>query len=264
MSDVSPASWLRRSGAVRWGACFVLAVAFHGAGVAALLARWHDDNDLLANAPVITIDLAPMAVSPTQTETDLPPDKVESKEQIDPDPTPEKPIEETKVEPEPEPDPPEKVEVPPDPTPKPELAVLPPPKLEKPKEKKPKKHKMASVARNPVSAPNQAAQAAAPSPGANGNPRAVPNWMSELSAQLERHKRYPSDGAGSSGVVQVAFSVDRSGGVHNTRIVRSSGSSALDQAALSLVSRASPLPPPPPERPGTHIPITVPIRYSAR
>lgn len=260
MSGTSPSFWLRHAGAVRWGACFVLALAFHGAGVAALLARWHDDNDLLANAPVITIDLAPMAVSPTDVQTDQP-DNVLSKEEVNPDPMPEKPVEEVKVEPEPEPKPPEKVEVPPDPTPKPDLAVLPPPKPEKPK---PKKQKVTSINRAPTSAENRADHAAAPSPGANGNPHAVPNWMSQLSAQLERHKRYPSDGNGNAGVVQLAFSVDRGGGVHNARVVRSSGSSALDQAALSLVARAAPLPPPPPERPGAQIAISVPIRYSTR
>lgn len=261
MSDASPSFWFRHAGAVRWGACFVLALSFHGVGAAALLARWHDNDDLLANAPVITIDLAPMAVSSTNTPTDAPPDMIESKEQIEPDPQPEKPIEETKVEPEPEPEKPPEVA----PTPKPDLAVLPPPKPEKPKEeKKPKKHKTASIARTPTSAENRADHAAAPSPGANGNPNAVPNWMSQLSAQLERHKRYPSEARGDVGVVQLAFSVDRGGGVHNARIARSSGSGALDQAALSLVARAAPLPPPPPERAGAQIAITVPIRYNTR
>jgi len=265
MSDLSPSSWFRRSGAARWGACFALALGFHGAGAAALLARWHDDNDLTANAPVITIDLAPMAVAPTTTPNDAPPDQVESKQVDTPDPKPEKPIEETKVEPEPEPEkPPEKVELPPDNSPKPELSVMPPPKPEKPKEQKKPKHKMASVARAPSSAENRADRAAAPTPGANGNPHAVPNWMSQLSAQLERHKRYPSEARGDTGVVQLAFSVDRGGGVHNARVVRSSGSGALDQAALSLVARAAPLPPPPPERPGAQIAITVPIRYNTR
>ena len=65
-------------------------------------------------------------------------------------------------------------------------------------------------------------------------------------------------------MAQLAFSVDRSGGVHNARIVRSSGSSVLDSETLSLVQRASPLPPPPPEMGGSNIAISVPIRYNAR
>ncbi|MCK9916150.1 TonB family protein [Microbacteriaceae bacterium K1510] len=257
MSDGSLSSWFRRSGAARWGACFALAIGFHGAGAAALMARWTDDNALLPNAPAIMIDLAPLAVSPTDVQTDTPPDNVQSKEEIVKDPTPEKPVEEVKAEPEPE-KPPEK-EQPPDPTPKPDLAVIPPPKVEKPKPK-PKK-KMASVSRTASSAENRADHAAAPSPGANGNPNAVPSWMSQLFSHLERYKRYPSDGGGDAGIVQLAFSIDRSGSVHGARVVRSSGSSALDHAALALLSRASPLPPPPPEKPGANISISVPIRY---
>ena len=71
---------------------------------------------------------------------------------------------------------------------------------------------------------------------------ALPNWKSALVAQIERYKRYPSQArARQSGVAPVAFSVDRSGGVHHARIVRSSGSSRLDQATLAWVERAQPL-----------------------
>jgi protein TonB len=59
----------------------------------------------------------------------------------------------------------------------------------------------------------------------------------------------------------LAFSVDRGGGVHSARIVRSSGSSVLDNETLSLVQRAQPLPPPPPEQSGV---VNVPIRYNTR
>ena len=69
---------------------------------------------------------------------------------------------------------------------------------------------------------------------------------------------------GEYGVAQLAFSVDRGGGVHNARIVRSSGSSILDRETLTLAERAQPLPPPPPEITGAQIPIVVPIRYNAR
>jgi protein TonB len=65
-------------------------------------------------------------------------------------------------------------------------------------------------------------------------------------------------------VAQLAFSVDRSGGVHHARIVRSSGSSLLDEATLALVERAAPLPAPPPEISGAQIAISVPIRYNMR
>ena len=109
--------------------------------------------------------------------------------------------------------------------------------------------------------------AAAPMAGANSqNSNALPNWKSQLVAQLERNKRYPPEAQsrGEQGIAQLAFSIDRSGGVHNARITRSSGSNALDQATLALVARAAPLPPPPPEIAGSQIPISVPIRYNMR
>lgn len=251
MSLATPRRWPE---GLRWGVCFTLALTFHAAGAAALLARWNEDSDLVANAPVIMIDLAPVPVAPEIIPTEQPPDLVQSAEAIpQPEPEPEKPV--------------EKIEIPPTPTPEPQLAMLPPPKpVEKPKEKKPKQLKR-SRASAPSVADQRAAHAAAPMPGASSrDSNALPNWKSQLVAKLERHKRYPSEAQsrGENGIVQLAFSIDRSGGVHNARIVRSSGSSVLDQATLSLVARAAPLPPPPPEVPGTQIAIVVPIRYNVR
>lgn len=238
----------------RWSACFAVALGFHAAGAAALLARWTDEPDLVASAPVIMIDLAPTPVAPEIVPTELPPDVVQSAE-AEPEP-----------EPEPEPEkPPEKIEIPPDPAPEPQLAMLPPPKPEPPKETKKPRQKKKSVARAAATADQRAERAAAPMPGAaSTDSNAVPNWKSQLVAQLERHKRYPSEAQGAQGVAQLAFSIDRRGGVHNARIVRSSGSNTLDQATLSLVQRAAPLPPPPPEVAGSQIAIVVPIRYHAR
>ena len=104
-------------------------------------------------------------------------------------------------------------------------------------------------------------------PGAaSRNADTVPNWKSQLVARLERFKRYPSaaEARGEQGVAQLAFTVDRGGGVHNARITRSSGSSLLDEATLALPMRAAPLPPPPPEISGAQIAIVVPIRYNMR
>jgi protein TonB len=267
--DVPPPQQVKRwPDATRWGLCFAVALFVHVGGAAALLAHWHDDSDLTAGAPVVMIDLAPAAVSPNATPADTPA-PVESKAQPEPDPTPEKPTEQTSVEPEPRPQKPpeEKPEIKPEPE-KSELAMLPPRRpVEKPVEKKPKpKHKQASLASAPTAAEQKAERAAAPSAGAGShNPNAVPNWKSELVARLERAKRYPPEAQsrGDHGVVRIAFSIDRSGGVHNARIVGSSGSSLLDQATLSLLSRAAPLPPPPAEM-GAQVAIVVPIRYNIR
>ena len=240
-------SFSRWPEAARWGACFALAVAFHAAGAAVLLARWTEDSDLVANAPVVLVDLAPVAVSPNITPIELPPGPQQQRA----DPEPEKPI--------------EKIVLPLDPQAEPVVAVTPPPKpIERPKEKKPKQ-KHASLPSAPSTADHQAERAAAPMPGASSrNSDAVPNWKSQLVAALERQKRYPSEARGDQGTAQLAFSVDRQGGVHNARVTRSSGSSVLDHEALALVQRAQPLPPPPPEVQGAQIPIVVPIRYNAR
>jgi periplasmic protein TonB len=233
--------------AARWGLCFALVLFFHVAGAVALMARWSGDDDLVANAPVIMIDLAPVPVAAQTQPNELPPDVVESNiAEPEPEPLQEKPL----------------IEVPQQQNA--ELPVMPPPKpVEKPKQKPKQRH--ASVASAPSTAEQKADRAAGPAPGASSrNPSALPNWKSALVAQLERHKRYPSDANGASGVSQLAFSVDRRGGVHNARIVRSSGSSALDHATLALIGRAQPLPPPPPEIQGAQIAITVPIHYSMR
>ena len=240
-------SFSRWPEAARWGACFALAVAFHAAGAAALFARWSEDSNLVAGTAVGMVDLAPVAVSPNIT-TDVAPGPLQ--QEAEPEPQPEKPI--------------EKVELPPDPQAEPVVAVTPPPKLEPPKEKKPKQ-KHASLASAPTRADQQVDRPAAPMPGLSSrNSDALPNWKTQLVAKLERSKRYPSEARGDQGIAQLAFSVDRQGGVHNARIVRSSGSSVLDHETLALVQRAQPLPPPPPEVQGAQIPISVPIRYNAR
>lgn len=250
----------RHSGeCVRWGTCFAVVAVVHAGGAMALLANWNS-NDLAANPPAIMIDLAPMAVSPTTETTDIPIGQQQAA--VEPEPTPPEPEPEPQVEPPPQTDvalePPPQVELPKPPEPKREKVV------EKPKEK-PKKKEKKKIATAPTAAPQTAEAQAAPASGAAGR-AAIMNWKSQLVSRLERSKRYPSDARsrGDQGVAYLAFTVDRSGGVHGARITRSSGSSALDSETVSLATRVSPLPPPPPEMGGGSIPIVVPIRYSIR
>jgi protein TonB len=121
---------------------------------------------------------------------------------------------------------------------------------------------MAATTTAPSPAERRAKRAAAPAPGAAAQSNALPSWRSALVARLERNKRYPSDAGGVRGVAVLAFNVDRSGGVHNARIAKSSGSPALDRETLALATRAQPLPPPPAELSGAQIPISVPLRYN--
>jgi protein TonB len=234
--------------AARWTLCFVLVLGFHVAGAAALLARWNGDADTVANAPVMMVELAPLPIAPETRPTDMPPGPQQAEAQ--PEPELEKPIEKPEVKAEPAKDA--------------ELSIAPPNPPERPKDTK-AKQKHASLASAPTTAEQKAERAAAAAPGAHShNPNALPNWKSALVARLERYKRYPPEARGEHGVAQLAFSVDRNGGVHHARILRSSGFSALDQATLALIARAQPLPPPPPEIQGAQIAIEVPIRYSTR
>jgi len=230
--------------AARWAICLALALFFHAAGAAALLARWSDNEDLVASAPVVMIELAPIAVAPETTPNDTPPDQVASR--ASEETPPEKPV--------------EKTEITPEPAIQPDLSLLPPPKpIEKPKDKQPKKKSLASA---PSAADQKAERAAAPVPGASSqNPNALPNWKSQLVAQIERHKRFSGN---DRGIVQVAFGVDRGGGIHNPRVVASSGSITLDHDAIAWLERSAPLPAPPPEMSGNMISISVPLRYNYR
>jgi protein TonB len=94
----------------------------------------------------------------------------------------------------------------------------------------------------------------------------VPTWKMHILALLERNKHYPeaAQSRRQEGVAQVFFSIDRQGRVINSRLVRSSGASTLDDEALALLRRAEPFPPPPPELPGARVDLTVPIRFNLR
>jgi len=232
--------------ALRWGLCLLLALSLHAAG-AALLLPWNEPFDEAANATVIVIELAEVPVAPNVTPTQLPPGPPQPETQAQSEP--EKQV--------------DKADIKSDLTKQAELSATPPAPIEKPKEKK-LKQRLASVASALSAADQRAERAAAHAPGtASYNSNAVPSWKSALVARLERYKRYPPNeqSRGEPRVVRLAFSVDRSGGVHQPHILRGSGSSSFDRETLTLVERAAPMPPPPPEIAGAQIPIEVPIRY---
>ena len=81
-------------------------------------------------------------------------------------------------------------------------------------------------------------------PQATGLSRA--SYVSLLSAEINRHKVYPSSAraAGVTGSVGVAFTVGPSGRVVGHAITRSSGSSALDGAVHAMMAAVHAPPPP--------------------
>ncbi len=68
--SVAPKASRRWPDATRWGLAFALALCFHAAGAAAMLARWNENNDSVANAPVIMLELAPVPVAPAIVPTE--------------------------------------------------------------------------------------------------------------------------------------------------------------------------------------------------
>lgn len=89
------------------------------------------------------------------------------------------------------------------------------------------------------------------------------NWKQTLVLHLEQHKQYPrrAKRLRHQGTPLVSFTMDRSGRVLGAKLVRSSGTDALDKEALDLVYRAMPLPLPPKEVVGETLTWTVPVRF---
>lgn len=96
----------------------------------------------------------------------------------------------------------------------------------------------------------------------SGNAR-VSNYPGKVVSKLRRSLRYPSAAKRQrlKGEVRIRFTVARNGSVSGIRIVRSSGSSVLDQAALETVRRAAPFPRIPDEAGRSSWGFTVPLAF---
>jgi protein TonB len=81
---------------------------------------------------------------------------------------------------------------------------------------------------------------------------------------LSWSKHYPeaARARGEQGTVRLALVIDRGGHVVSARVIGSSGSAILDEAALDMARRASGRPLPP--EMGASVSLTVPVRYSIR
>ena len=62
--------WRRWPEGLRWAACFTLVLGAHAAAAAVLLGHWHGQEEPIADAPVILVELAPVAVAPAVPATD--------------------------------------------------------------------------------------------------------------------------------------------------------------------------------------------------
>jgi len=143
----------------------------------------------------------------------------------------------------------------------------------KPKEEEPKITAVAatpsleSIAAEATATPSldkapEAPVSAAPALGTGESvQRSRVTWQKELAAHFDKHKRYPADRAGQSAEVIVRFVLDRSGHVLSTRVVKGSGDVSFDEAALAMLQRADPVPPPPPLVADEGLIFTLPVVF---
>ncbi len=254
----------------RWTLATVFVVAVHG-GAALAIANWPNPPSPAGEPPAaVMIELAPLPVAPEVPQQDV---AVGVQQDMSAENTPTDAKEEpVKEEPEPEVEP-VKTEPPKEPPPEPiEREVE--NEVDKVEEKKPEKKKITKPKPKPKPRRRSVSQtAAAPKPvdaaraRANAAPTSgiassmsVATWRGTMMAHLNRHKRYPAGGG--TGTASIAFTIDRSGRVLSARLIRSSGSALLDQEAVALARRASPVPAPPANMGGGSIVLSVPIRFS--
>jgi periplasmic protein TonB len=89
-------------------------------------------------------------------------------------------------------------------------------------------------------------------------------WQKELIAHLDKHKRYPAGRSEKSAEILVSFALDRKGHVLSTSIVKGSGDAAFDAAALAMVRKSDPVPPPPPLVADEGLNFTLPVIFRVK
>jgi protein TonB len=223
----------------RWVAAVGFVLAAH-AGLGALYMLSKPESGITgADVPAVMIEFAPEAAAP-ETESDLAPgpETFDSQATLQPEvkeQAAEDPVIEVPQVPVPDPDivlPPKKEEVT-------EKQDVPQPKPPKPVEEQ-VQQQVESVKQhtsNPKTE-KRAEKPVAPKAGTTAARNAIANYASILSAHLQRFKR-PAKGRGT---VVVSFTVDRGGKVVSRSVVRSSGSSSIDDEAMSMIARAQPMP----------------------
>lgn len=89
-------------------------------------------------------------------------------------------------------------------------------------------------------------------------------WQKELAAHLDKYKRYPADRTMQSAEVVVSFLLDRLGHVVSTQVVKGSGDAAFDNAAIAMLRRSDPVPPPPPLVADEGLTFTLPVIFHVK
>jgi TonB family protein len=111
----------------------------------------------------------------------------------------------------------------------------------------------------------ESARSVAPAQGTGETARRVrATWQKALVAHLDKHKRYPAERALKSAEIHVRFTLDRLGHVLSTTIEKGSGDAAFDDAAVAMVKRSDPVPPPPPLIADEGLSFTLPVIFRVK
>lgn len=251
MSASRPYRGITHRDLLRWSVCFIAVLSIHGAVAAALLRAPAEEGDTFDTTTAIEVDFTTESFQEAVARDVAP---GEEQMQTDEAPPPqEKAEQKTEEKPEPEPPLPQVKE--------PDVALETPPEQKKEEEKKEEKEK------TPNASPPLVSASATTAPTAAASRRAeLVSWKRRLALHLQRNKRYPHEAQArrEAGTARVSFVVDRHGHITSSKIVKGSGSRALDQETLELLQRAQPLPTPPADVGGTQFAFTVPILFELK
>jgi protein TonB len=236
----------------RWALAAITVVLVHAAIVVWLL-YVRELNSAGAPPAVVTLELAPLDAAPP---AETPPETTPGPPMMQADPEAVEQQQTIKVPELPSLPKPNVVLMTPKPTPKPKKIVKEVPR--------PVVKRVHEAPAPRTSAPPRAAAAAQAASAHAANPAAAAAWRSAWAAALSWAKHYPeaARARGEQGTVRLALMIGRGGHVMSARLIGSSGSPALDQAALEMARTASG-PPLPPEM-GASTSVTVPVRYTIR
>jgi periplasmic protein TonB len=146
-------------------------------------------------------------------------------------------------------------------------------KSEKPTEDDPKVQTQQSVA-SPESAAQVAtaqqrlenaqegATTAAPNIGlGKDKERLTADWGRKVSAYFELHKRFPVVEKSKTAKVKISLVLNRLGHVLSVAVAESSGDPLYDEAALAMVRRSDPVPPPPAKLTDDQFPFSLEVHF---
>jgi len=126
----------------------------------------------------------------------------------------------------------------------------------------PEQQAQEATSRQQLADAHESEQVKAPNPGIGKDKlKLTANWGRKISAYFELHKRYPVNRSKAANV-QVSLVINRRGNIVSATVVQSSGDAAFDDAALSMVHRSDPVPPPPAALTDDQFNFSLPVNFT--